>query len=960
MLINVRSINNKSYQLTEMLIEHKIDICGLTETWLRDEEEPVIADIRREGYEVISCPRYNKRGGGVAFLSKRNKYSTKQLKNTNYYNSFEVIQVLVHGKTDNIIFSTIYRTGYLNKDDGKLFIAELNDFLETVTSTNNVNIIWGDFNLKIDRHDRLSKEFLDVMEEKGFEQFIHKPTHIEGGILDLVFMTTDYALDKLEILDNQAISDHYPLKFEIYLHTFKLPTHFEIVYRNLSKVNQKRLKSDIKNSMREILAIEANNESSLDKLVECLDENITAQMDLQAPLVRKTVKMRTPLVATREIQDARRLKRRAENKYKKTRAETDKFQLKIQRKVLAKTVENAKNQFFKDKLAVHKNDVKQTYKIINQLLNKNQDKVFPSNFDETTLTAQFAEFYRKKIVKIRENLGAVDSLNEDNCKFVKQEFPDIEVMGEFELVSKEEIVGILNSLGNKQSLLDPMPCKLVKLCHSELAPVFTKIINSSFQIGSFPNSLKTAIITPIIKSKKLDSDVLNNYRPVSNLTILSKILEKCVLRQLTYHLNTNNLYSNFQSAYRLAHSCETALSKVYDDVLKYLSSTSYAILIFLDFSSAFDTIDHTILLERLEHQYGITNKVLHWFSSYLKNRNYRVKVNNTISNSIDLKYGVPQGSILGPVLFSLYIKDIEHIAHAHNINVHFYADDVQLYLKCNNNTDFTNLISCLENIQNWSKNNFLKLNNSKTKIMTLCSRSYKQNKIEELNVMGEVIKVESTVKNLGFVLDEHLSMCKQINQVCGQGYGMLRKLWKISKKLTDRSLRVQLVHSGILSRVNYCNSLYASLPNSQIKKLQRLINSSARFIFNIKGKDRLNHITPHLQQLHFLPMQFRIKFKLCLMVYKYFRGNLPLYLKEKLNIGQPIQNMNLRKDADSLLLEIRKPEKQDYKNRGISNTAPSLWNTLPFNLRNSETTTAFKSRLKTYFYLEWTNATVWL
>ena len=369
--------------------------------------------------------------------------------------------------------------------------------------------------------------------------------------------------------------------------------------------------------------------------------------------------------------------------------------------------------------------------------------------------------------------------------------------------------------------------------------------------------------------------MLNSYRPVSNLTILSKLIEKCAFKQLTEHLENFNLHCKHQSAYRSGHSCETALMKIYDDVLGYISPTNYVILVFLDFSAAFDTIDHKILLNKLNYEYGINGTVLNWFSSYLSNRNYKVKINNVTSNQFPLNSGVPQGSILGPVLFAMYIKEVSNIALSYNVNVHFYADDVQLYMSCNKQTDFTNLINCIEKIKLWSDENFLKLNNEKTKIITLTSKSYKLEKIKQLKIMGELIQIDSRAKNLGFIFDENLTMCSQINQVCSQGYGILRNLWKISKKLTDKDLKTQLVHSGILSRVNYCSSMYKFLPYTQLKKLQKLINSATRFIFHITGKNRRNHITPYLQQLHFLPISYRIDFKICLIIYKCIHTNSP-------------------------------------------------------------------------------------
>ena len=953
MLLNARSINNKVYQLTELLLEENVDICCITETWLKEGDDPTISSLKREGYNVISCPRDVKRGGGIAFLNKSNKFKTKRLK-TSKYRMFEILEVLLIGENsnNNIRFSIICRTGYMDKDDQKIFVNEFNNFLETIITKNSTNLICGDFNLKLETHGNTSNYFIDLMETKGFKQIITSSTHVEGGLLDLVFVTDINLITNLNILENKAISDHFPIKFNIMLPTVKMPSHFEIMQRNFSKINLNIFKSNVNSKMKEVSKTIVNDKYNLDNLVNLLDKGLLTELNNHAPLVKKRIRITNHIVKNQKIQDARRLKRRAENKFKKTKSEDHKIQLKLLRKNLSRIVKESRNQFFIDKFSQHKGNIKQTYKIINLLINKNQEKIFPDHLNEKVLADDFAKFYKQKIDVIRNSLHIV------KCpEFVIK--PVFKELLEFRAVTVSDIIDVIKSLPNKQSSLDPIPCNLVKLCQSELSLVFKKVINSSFKLGAFPNSLKVATVTPIIKSSRLDSELFNSYRPISNLTILSKLLEKCVLNQLVDHLNINNLYCELQSAYRPGHSCETALMKIHHDTLNYLSSTTYAVLVFLDFSAAFDTIDHDILLKRLKFNFGINHKALDWFSSYLQHRSYKVKINNTLSDGTKLNYGVPQGSILGPILFSLYITEINNIISSHNLSCHFYADDIQIYLKCDNNTDFKNLINCLEQINEWTSCNYLRLNSSKTKIMAVYPQNYRQTKITELNIMGETIKVENTVKNLGFTIDKNLRMDKQINQVCSQGYFMLRRLWKISDKVTNISLRTQLVHSGILSKIDYCNSLYASLPNIQIKKLQKLINSSARFIFNIKGKARFQHITPKLQQLHFLPMEYRIKFKICLMVYKTINNiNAPLYLQQLINTRKPIINRSLRIDHDKLILTCKTPEKQNYKNRSFSFTAPSLWNQLPINVRESPTVSLFKNSLKTFYFSEWTKSII--
>ena len=464
-------------------------------------------------------------------------------------------------------------------------------------------------------------------------------------------------------------------------------------------------------------------------------------------------------------------------------------------------------------------------------------------------------------------------------------------------------------------------------------------------------------VTPVLKSPSLDPEVLNNYRPISNLSTISKIFEKCALKQLTNHLHNNNLYPYYQSAYRPHHSCETALMKIIDDVVADLSPNTYIIMTLLDFSAAFDTVDHDVLINRLKTDYGIEANVLNWFKSYLEDRSYKVKVNNTLSNSQDLKFGVPQGSILGPILYTLYVNEIETIANNNNIKVHIYADDVQLYTKCDMYSNFSDLKACLNDIKLWANKNFLKLNNKKTQLLCISSKNCNVTKPQYINLMGENITIEDSAKYLGFWIDKHLAFSKQINLVCSQGYWMLRNLWKISSKVTDIALRTQLVHSCILSKLNFCNALYIYLPKKQLTKLDRLLKAGARYVFNICGKKRWQPMTPYLQTLHFLPIHYRLNFKICLMVYKCLNNQAPEYLKCLIKPHEATHNIKTRIDYDTTWLNNYPLEKINYKCRSFRHAAPDIWNKLSHIIRESESVEVFKARLKTYYFELWLSLT---
>ena len=226
--------------------------------------------------------------------------------------------------------------------------------------------------------------------------------------------------------------------------------------------------------------------------------------------------------------------------------------------------------------------------------------------------------------------------------------------------------------------LDPLPASLYSDCLPALLPFITDIINTSLKSGTVPDSFKSAIVRPLLKKHNLDPNELKNYRPISNLCFLSKLLEKVVLNQLNMHLSTNNLLNPFQSAYRQSHSTETALLHILNDLLLSTDSGKVSLLTLLDLSAAFDTIDHTILLTRLQHTFGISDTALSWFSSYLSDRKQTVLINDIYSQSAHLTCGVPQGSVLGPVLFTLYASPLSTIIESHSLKHHFYADDTQL------------------------------------------------------------------------------------------------------------------------------------------------------------------------------------------------------------------------------------------------------------------------------------------
>ena len=264
----------------------------------------------------------------------------------------------------------------------------------------------------------------------------------------------------------------------------------------------------------------------------------------------------------------------------------------------------------------------------------------------------------------------------------------------------------------KSCELDPIPTWLLRLCEDELIPVITVIINRSQMSSTMPDEYKLAILRPLIKKMGL-ALILNSYRPISNLQFVSKIVERSVASQVVDHMKGNMLFDKFQSAYLQGRGVETALLRVQNDILMAMEKQLVTAIIFLDLSAAFDMVSHSILLHRLEHRCGITGGVLEWIRSYLSDRKQVVKVGSATSEVYDLDCGVPQGSVLGPILFIIYILPLREIIQKLGLHYHLFADDSQDYLSfkaCDAQQILSKMSDCITEVLSWLHQNRLMCN----------------------------------------------------------------------------------------------------------------------------------------------------------------------------------------------------------------------------------------------------------
>ena len=919
----------------------------MVETWLYDSDSSVIASFVPNTHVFHHFTRPSGRGGGVGIVLSR---TFQNVKSYNRFNdTFECIELHATCQGTKVVFSVIYRPPAIR------FLSFIHEYEKYVLECekNNKHVFYlGDFNIWMDDAEAPdTKKMVSFLDSFSLKNFVTCETHRSGHTLDLVIAHKNSILLSDVLVDSTAdlISDHKPIFFGIKL---------QLMHKVFKSIKFRK----IDNNFPEYI-INNLNFSLFSNAVSCVHSSVSCiscyvelfrqiSKDIYDSYCPPTVKTIQILDKSRkwfniDVLNAKKNLRKAEKKYKNRSTPENREDYLRLRNLKCSAITSAKRDYLYKTIEECNNDPRKIYNHLNSFLGKSNKVVsFPSHTSKTDLCNKFKNFFIDKIIRIVDSFGNSDPSSLNLIPDIPMKNIDI-----FSPITDAVAFSIIMKMNKTYCLNDPFNIKKFETKDFEcLAHFFADIANMSFDCGIFPESEKYAFIAPLLK-KNGDVDDLSSYRPLYKTSFLSKFLEKCVLQQLMDHISKFEFLPCFQSAYREFHSVETALCRVFNDLNKVKSQGGCSILILLDLSSAFDTIDRSLLLDDLKFL-GINGKALQFIASYLTDRKFRVTIEDFQSDEGVMQSGVPQGTILGPALFIIYTSSLQYVLREFGVSFHLYADDTQIYFRLEpNHVNVANIKKISEAVGIWMRSRKLKMNAGKTEIMIIGSTNNIQIAQSEfdhmVNFCDTTVVLSEKLKNLGFIFDQSLTLSNQINNVKRKAIGGLINISHISS-IINKKYRLQLVHSLVISHLDFCNSLYYGLSDRELHSLQMLLNSAARIVVNWPRFSR-NRITPVCIQLHFLPVKARIEFKICLLVFKALKYGKPSYISELLKPYIPLSNVQLRNSGrlfEPLISGLVSSE------RCFEYHAPRLFNSIPDDIKAVNSVDNFKKKLKTHLFLK--------
>ena len=957
--------NNKGIRIAHLNIQHalpKMDelkyhlssyksnmILGLSETFLTDnvkDKNLQISDFVLERKDRMS----GKKGGGLlVYISKNVPYLRRLDIESKEIESLWIQVNLPRTKPFLVIF--VYRPPNVKQEWIKLFESQFDKLDCTIQEL----YILGDMNIdysptkSVNKYNNSRWELLT--EKLGIEQCITTPTRItksSSTIIDHVYYTMSNFVRQATVA-SLSISDHYPVSFvrSNKRNNNKHNEHEYIQYRCYKHFDENSFRYLLHNAPLHIIDSMSDPNDQLQELYY----NINNILSAQAPVKIKRVKRTTqPGWITEEIKmtitERNKLHVRKEfGKYKQARNKVNSL------------IKKSKKAFYNNAIKNHKNtsDIWKTLKTI-----KNSDYC---NYKESHLpkTLQIEDTcidgkenilngLNEYFINISNIVNKTDIVNE-NENFTKLEKYANEKLShrtfDIELITPLDVKLIIDKLDSSKSTgLDGFGPKLIKNCGDCITPAISKIINTSITHGSFPHALKEAYVIPIFKGGV--KSIPGNYRPISILNTISKIFERHISNQLQHFFKTTNILHETQSGFREQHSCHTALTRLIDTWLKEIDNGKYVGAVFLDLRKAFDLVDHRILLHKLK-LYHFSKRSINLFESYLCNRTQVVKSGNTYSKALQIKSGVPQGSIIGPLLFLLYINDIG--LSSQSMDIDLFADDSTTYASDHDlHRIEVKLQSNIDHISKWCKINNMSLHPLKTKCMII-STSHKQKRAKELDLTIQNTAIDNVQvhKLLGVTIDNTLSWKYHISNVCKNLNSKIALLKQIIYFLSYE-MKLMFYNSYLLPCYDYCCTVWGKgiKSKTELNKTYKIQKRAAKIILN---KPLKTNSLMMFKKLDWLSFQLRCNYHIGVLIFKCKNNLAPTYMKQLLTFSQN-EKYNLRSSARTDIIQLK--PKTNYMKDTFNYSSITIWNNIPLEIKQCSTLSSFKKRYKKLLYdIQW-------
>ena len=756
--VNCRSFSPKKDEIMWLTQSSNIDILCLTETWLN--QNILSAELEFPGYTILRKDRINRTGGGVAIYIKNTLcYKERSDIVTDQHIEMLWTEITTTNKDQNILVSCIYRPPDAT-------IAYFNHFIDTLEKAHCEDknmIIMGDLNINYEINESLHNNPIFMIEQLlSLSQLIDEPTKVtnkSSSLIDII-LTSCPSKHITSGVYKSTLSDHYMVYTEYRIDTERQP-HNEIRFRNYNSFNSDKFLDDcqilhnhLQTTYESINDNDYTKAEKLDLLWEKWKSEFARLSNIHAPFKISRLKIRRNKWVTSSIiqaiykRDYLHKKAIKSNDVNKSNILWTEYRK--QRNHVTNIIRNAKLEHYNTVIETHKHKPKQFWKEMKTIIPSSK-----SDVSKDITADEFNEYFA--------NIGNTVASSLPHLPTYKCKLQDSIHQFKFQNVDPGFVKKIINSLpkDSKNDIFD-IDTKLLNISSHIVSPFLSLLFNLSLCAGYCPPDWKLAKVTPAYKDKG-DKNDKNNYRPLSVIGHIAMIIEKCVQRQLIHYLYSHKFITIDQFAYLSKHSTQTCLHRLIDDVLENVNEKEITALCFLDIKKCFDTINHEILLVKLQ-KYGIKNDELNWFKSYLHNRKQQVMSNTKISSKRTLNIGVPQGTVLGPVLFLLFVNDLSNVITNANINI--YADDVVVY--CSHTCKQTlkqQMQYVMNNVYEWYVENRLTLSLDKCNTMIINDHT---NVIhDDFHIYLGTTKLEqiNSIKYLGLVIDDKLKWYEHVLNV---------------------------------------------------------------------------------------------------------------------------------------------------------------------------------------------------